>query len=137
VGPTIWGSGPEIDITLRDTVMSTSEVSVTGVVDTGASCVLLDQSVLFQLGLSPIDRTSIQVADGTQRPALGFMVQLKVPGLRFDQWFKVFGVKMQHPSTRVLLGRTFLAGYHVTYSGPDQWFHWSAAGPAVYEDNDG
>lgn len=137
MGAQIWASGPEIDITLRDTVMSTAEMVVTGVVDTGASCVLMDQSLLFQLGLEPIDRRPIVVADGTSVPALGFQVQLKVGGLKFDQWFKVFGVKMKYPSTRVLLGRTFLTSFHVTYSGPDQWFHWYKAGPAQYEEHDG
>lgn len=117
--------------------MSVEALKLTGVVDTGASCVLLDQRILLDLGLEDIDRRPITVADGTSVPALGFMAQLRVPGLQFDQWFKVFGVKMQHPSARVLLGRTFLAGYHVTYSGPDQWFHWQRASPPVFEDFDG
>jgi hypothetical protein len=108
-----------------------------GVVDTGASCVCLDVSIPLQFGLTPIDRKRMQVADGTWVEAAGYMLQIRVPGLGYDQWTKVFGVKMKHPSTRVLLGRTFLAGYHVTYSGPDQWFHWYKAGPAFYEEHDG
>lgn len=137
MGPTVWVSGPNIPITLRDTVVSTSEVELLGVVDTGASCVLLDQGVLLRLGLTAIDRQQMMVADGTSVPALGFMVQLRVPDLKFDQWVKVFGVKMTYPSNRVLLGRSFLAGYHITYSGPEELCHWQNAGPPTYADEDG
>jgi sarcosine oxidase gamma subunit len=77
------------------------------------------------------------VADGTEVPAIGYMVQMRIAGLKFDQWIKVFGVEMKYPSTRILLGRSFLAGYHVTYSGPDEWFVWHKAGPVLYEEFDG
>lgn len=137
MGPEIWASGPEIEIALRDSAVAAMETHAIGVVDTGASCVCADIQLLLQLGLTPIDRKRMQVADGTWVEAAGFMAQLRVPGLRFDQWVKVFGVKMKYPSTRVLLGRTFLAGYHVTYDGPAQRFHWHRAGPPLYEEFDG
>lgn len=79
----------------------------------------------------------MQMADGTWCSANGFMARLVIPGLHFDEWFKVFGVKMKNPSSRVLLGRTFLSRYHVTYNGPQELFHWFHAGPPMFEEHDG
>lgn len=137
MGPEIWASGPEIAISLQGTDLSTAALSAVGIVDTGASCVCLDQSIPLQLGLQAIDRTQMQVADGTWVPALGFMIRLTIPELKVDDWIKAFGVKMRYPSSRVLLGRSFLSDYHVTYNGPDQTFHWFRAAPPIYEDLDG
>lgn len=137
MGAEIWTSGPEIDISLSGAGPSAEEIPAIGIVDTGASCVCIDQRILLRLGLTPIDRKQMQVADGTWVTATAYMARLKVRGLRFDEWFKVFGVKMPVSSSRVLLGRSFLRRYHVTYSGPDEIFHWSHANGPYYEDHDG
>lgn len=136
MGPQIWTSGPEIEITLSGGGPSLEEIPAIGIVDTGASCVCVDQRILLRLGLTAIDRKQMQVADGTWVTAVAYMARLRVPGLRFDEWFKVFGVKMPTASSRVLLGRSFLQRYHVTYSGPDEIFHWSYAA-RFYEEHDG
>ena len=47
----------------------------------------------------------MQMADGTTVSAVGYMVQLKIDGLKVDEWVKVDGVTMKYPSSRVLLGR--------------------------------
>ena len=136
MGPQIWTSGPEIDISLSGAGPSSEVIPAIGIVDTGASCVCVDQRILLRLGLTAIDRKEMQVADGTRVMATAYMARLRVPGLGFDEWFKVFGVKMPVASPRVLLGRSFLRRYHVTYSGPDEIFHWSYAA-RLYEDHDG
>jgi hypothetical protein len=136
VGPEVWASGPEIDIVLAGSAPNAPEARALGVVDTGASCICADLSILLQLGLTCIDRKQMQVADGTWVEASGFMCRLQIPQLGYRQLVKIFGVKMRYPSTRVLLGRTFLSDYHVTYDGPSQTFRWHRAGPQFYEDHD-
>jgi predicted aspartyl protease len=137
VGPVIWVSGPDIDIELRGSDASLPPVAATGIIDTGASAICMDHRIPKQLGLTSVDRKPMQMADGTSTDAVGYMVRLRIEGLGVDEWIKAFGIKMTYPSTRVLLGRSFLQRYHLTYLGPEQLFHYYHAGaPVVYEEHD-
>jgi hypothetical protein len=64
------------------------------------------------------------------------MVRMRIAQLDFDRWVRVSAVPMQLPSSRVLLGRSFLRDYWLTCHGPEESFHFSFA-PSSYEELDG
>jgi predicted aspartyl protease len=95
-----------------------------GIVDTGASVICLDKRVALRLGLTAVNRKPMEVADGTQIMATIYMAEMQIEGLGFRDWVEVFALPMTRPSSRVLLGRSFLKNYLVTYNGPEGLFHY-------------
>jgi predicted aspartyl protease len=136
----LWVSGPVIDITLHGADPSAPTETLEGIVDTGASVICLDRRVAIRLGLKAVNRKMMEVADGSQVEATIYMAEMAIEGLGFKKWVEVFALPMTSPSRRVLLGRSFLKNYHVTYSGPDELFHYFDATHSVmrsFEDLDG
>ncbi len=66
-----------------------------------------------------------------------FAGELTIPALDFQDWVELHGMAMKSETNRVLLGRSFMAPYHVTYAGPEERFYFSRSpGPfteAEYE----
>lgn len=130
----LWVSGPIIEISLHGSDPAIAPQAVEGVIDTGASVICLDQRIALRLGLTAINRKNLEVADGSQVEATIYMAEMHIPGLEFRDWVEVFAVKMRRPSTRVLLGRSFLKRYIVTYNGAQELFHYYAPpSPHNYE----
>jgi predicted aspartyl protease len=98
---------------------------LTGIIDTGASDICIDKPIPVRLGLTAINLKTMIVADGSEVEATVFAGELCIPELDFRDWVELHGMAMKSETTRVLLGRSFLAPYHVTYSGPDERFHFS------------
>ncbi len=109
----------------------------TGIIDTGASAICMDRRIARRLGLTSIDRKPMEMADGASTEAVAYMVQMSIPDLDYSEWTKVFGIDMKFPTSRILLGRSFLRRYHLTYDGPREIFHYQLAGPTNYEEHDG
>lgn len=130
-----WVTGPEIELAIASP-NGPSEPAV-GIVDTGASVVCMDRRIAVRLGLTAINRKPMQLADGAIVDATGYAARLIVPELSFDDEFEVFGVQMEHPSSRVLIGRSFLRRYNVNYNGPLERFEFHEAFPSLTEDHDG
>jgi hypothetical protein len=86
----------------------------------------MGRHLALQLGLTPT-RTNInmQVADGSSVPATAYMGILDIPDLAFRGIVEIHTVKMKYPSSRVLLGRSFLENFIVTFNGPDGMFHFA------------
>ncbi len=140
MGAELWVSGPIIDITLHGADPAIPAETLEGIVDTGASVICLDKRVAIRLGLTAVNRKPMEVADGTLVEATIYMAEMKIPGLGFSDWVEVFALPMTRPSQRVLLGRSFLKNYIVTYNGPEGLFHYhraTAASQGYYEDLDG
>ena len=76
-------------------------------------------------GKVAINMKHMEVADGTTVEASVFMAEMAIPGLGFRDWVEVFALPMTRPSSRVLLGRSFLKRYLVTYNGPEGLFHYA------------
>jgi predicted aspartyl protease len=136
----LWVSGPLIDITLHGASASTPVERLEGIIDTGASVICLDKRVALRLGLTAVNRKMMEVADGSSLDATIFMAEMAIAGLGFRDWVEVYALPMTRPSNRVLLGRSFLKKYHVTYNGPDETFHYfDATNSAMrtFEDLDG
>ncbi len=73
----------------------------------------------------------MQMADGRETIARGYRARMNIPLLEFDNWVMVFGIPMETPSSRVLIGRSFLKRYRVNYNGPEETFHFfdASVGP--------
>ena len=133
-----WVSGPVLDLTLHGVGPGAPSFGAIGIVDTGASVICLDKRIAVQLGLSAVNKKMMQMADGTEVLATGYMAKLTVPDLGFHDLVQVFGVSMQYPSNRVLLGRSFLRGYIVNYNGPTERFEFHEVADSIpYEEHDG
>ena len=65
---------------------------------------------------------------------------MTIADIEFDSLVEVYGVPMSQPSSRVLLGRSFLRSYIVTYNGLDEErFYYERSQPMLhggYEDFD-
>ena len=124
----VWVSGPVVDVVLRGPEAETGGIRAEGLVDTGASIIGLDRRLALQLGLSAISKTPVQIANGTEVMATVYALELEVPGLQFREWVRVAAVTMDFPSTRILLGRSFLRHFVLTYNGGEDLFHWFRLG---------
>jgi hypothetical protein len=66
----------------------------------------------------------MEVADGKIVPSTVFMAEMYIPELKFHQIVEIYAIEMKEPSSRVLLGRSFLKDYIVTYNGREERFHY-------------
>lgn len=140
MGAELWVSGPIIEISLHGADPKILEETLDGIIDTGASVICLDKRIAIRLGLTAVNRKLMEVADGSQVEATVYMAEMAIAGLGFKDWVEVYALPMTRPSQRVLLGRSFLKNYLVTYNGPEGLFHYYKATPAsqgYYEDLDG
>ena len=79
------------------------------------------------------------MADGSEVIATSFLARMTIADLEFDSLVEVYGVPMSQPSSRVLLGRSFLRRYIVTYNGLEERFYYERSQPMLhggYEDFD-
>lgn len=130
-----WVTGPEIELIVA--APAGPSVEAVGIVDTGASVMCMDRRIALHLGLAAVNRKQMQLADGAMVPATGFVARLVIPALGVDDEFEVFGVPMQAPTNRVLIGRSFLRRYIVNYNGPAERFEFHEINnrtPDAYDD---
>lgn len=78
-----------------------------------------------ELALTAINIKTMVVADGSDVQATVYMAEMSVPELDFCDWVEVHGLPMKRATSRVLIGRSFLSRYHVTYNGPEDRFHYA------------
>ena len=78
------------------------------------------------------------MADGRIATTSVYTARMSVPALGFDDLVQVCAIEMEFPSTRVLLGRSFLRNYIVNYNGPTERFefHETPDGEDFYLDHD-
>jgi len=95
-----------------------------GLIDTGASDVCIDYRVAVALGLDEIDQQTVGVV-GASVPATVYMGILEIPELGFSEIMPLFALKVRRPTHDVLLGRSLLEHFIVTFDGPSGLFHFS------------
>lgn len=135
----VWVSGPVIDIQLAEPGRTTSE-PLQAIIDTGASVICVDSRVPKRLGLVSVDRKLMQMADGREVSATSYLARMVVDDLDVDGLVEVYGVPMAQPSNRVLIGRSFLRNYIITYNGLEERFYYTRSQPSLeggYEEFDG
>jgi predicted aspartyl protease len=133
-----WVTGPDVDLTLRGDDDARPPERLAGLIDTGASVICVDSRVTKRPGLVATDRKFVQMADGRTTTSTVYRARTSIPDLGFDDYVQVCGIEMDFPSTRVLLGRSFLRNYIVNYNGPTERFefHEVAGGDDFYLEHD-
>lgn len=92
-------------------------IEMTGLIDTGASDICIDYRLALELGLKEIDQRSVGVVGGSVQAKI-YLGRLIVPDVGFDRVCPLYALKVRHPTHEVLLGRSFLENYVVTFDGP-------------------
>jgi predicted aspartyl protease len=133
-----WVTGPNVNLTLRGADDATQPEHLDGVIDTGASTICVDSRVARRLGLVASNKKDVQMADGRIVLSTIYSARMSIAALGFDDYVQVCGIEMDYPSSRVLLGRSFLRNYIVNYNGPIERFefHETAGGDEFYLDHD-
>ena len=117
-----WITGPDVSLSLHSDEKGVGPEALNGIIDTGASIICIDNRIAMRLGLTASNRKPVQMADGRQFMSPVYAVRMTVPVLEFDDVVQVCGVQMEFPSTRVLIGRSFLKDYIINYNGPKELF---------------
>jgi predicted aspartyl protease len=133
-----WVTGPDVELTLHSDNVGAASETLNGVIDTGASVICIDSRIAKRLGLVASNRKRVQMADGREVISAIYSARMSIPALGFDDFVQVYAVEMDYPSSRVLLGRSFLKDYIVNYGGPRERFefHETSRGPEFYYDHD-
>ena len=116
-----WVTGPNVELTFYDDDGAAPE-ELHGIIDTGASVICVDSRIVKRLGLVASNRKPLQMADGRETLSSIYSVRMTIPALGFDDFVQVYSIEMEYPSSRVLLGRSFLRDYIVNYDGPKERF---------------
>ncbi len=108
----VAGFGPPVG-----TSSSPDVVETRGLIDTGASDICIDYRLAIHLGLREINQATVGVVGGTTMAKI-YLGRLIVPEVGFDRVCPLYALKVSHPTHDVLLGRSFLENYIVTFDGP-------------------
>ena len=77
----------------------------------------------IELGLAAVNQERVGVAGGVSVLSTVYAGIVEVPELGFSEMMPVYTLKMRHPTHDVLLGRSFLQNFIVTFDGPQGIFH--------------
>lgn len=92
-----------------------------GLIDTGATSVLIEMEIAQSLGLVQTGMSDMRVVGG-QVDAVVFAGQLEVPQLGYSKILPMLAPRRGQISHSVLLGRSFLEDFIVTFDGPSGIF---------------
>jgi len=90
-------------------------------IDTGATDICIDMQTAEKLQLLPVDTASLGGIGGRVEAKI-FAGMLEVPNLQFKQIVRMFSPVGAVLPSKVILGRSFLRNYIMTYHGPDGTF---------------
>jgi predicted aspartyl protease len=105
------------------------QFQVSGLIDTGATVVLIPRYVALKLNLVQVDRVVIQTA-GSVHSASVYECRIMIPGLNFVDDIRVHSIKggdmnagpNSDPTVTILLGRSLLRRFHLNFDGPANQF---------------
>ena len=102
--------------------INTDFLQLDALIDTGADDVCIDIRTAERLNLVPVDKTTIGGVGGVHE-AIVVAALLEVPNLRFKRIVNMYAPIDVSLSSKMLLGRSFLSNYIVTFDGPNGMFH--------------
>jgi predicted aspartyl protease len=105
------------------------QIEVAGLIDTGASVVLIPRYIASQLGLVQVDIVSIQTAGNVHSGAV-YDCRILIQDLNFVDEIRVCAIKGANmntgpnsdPSVTILLGRSLLRRFQLHFDGPANEF---------------
>lgn len=98
-------------------ILPPATVETRGLIDTGASDVCIDYRIALQLGLKAIDQSFVGIV-GSSTLATIYLGRLLIPEIQFDRIMPLYALKVRQPTHDVLVGRSVLQNYLVTFDGP-------------------
>lgn len=118
--------GPHVPVIVSGLAVSpvginTNFLQLEALIDTGATHIAIDMETAESLNLTPVDTTSLGGIGG-EVSALVFAGCLEVPNLHFKKPVQLYSPKGATLPSKVILGRSFLQNYIMTYNGPDGTF---------------
>jgi predicted aspartyl protease len=93
-------------------------VEKVGIIDTGASHILIDRKAAKSLGLPARAKGTAEVASGEHLSATIYHGIVEAPDLGIALVTELYAFEEQLSSARVLIGRSFLRNFLVTFDGP-------------------
>lgn len=123
-------NGPRIDVIIRNPLRHELVVNTAAflereaLIDTGASVVCIDKSIAEELALEQTDKRSVHAVGGMVETSV-FAGLLEVPELDYKRVIEMFAPRHASASHAVLLGRSFLQDFIVTFNGPDGTFQFA------------
>ena len=118
--------GFELHVRLRGLGSGSPQaVEKIGIIDTGASHILVDRKTIKMLGLRGHNRGFAEIASGESFPATIYRAIIEAPQLGVELVTELYAFDERgeyaqevKPSPRVLVGRNFLRNFLVTFDGP-------------------
>jgi predicted aspartyl protease len=104
-------------------------IEVKGLIDTGASVVLIPIYLARELSLTKIDSTTMQTAGSTHHGYV-YDCRIMIQDLSLVEEIRVCAIKGNEmnagpnsdPTVTILLGRSFLRRFHLNFDGPAHEF---------------
>lgn len=93
-------------------------------IDTGATHIAIDMEVAKSLELVPVDTASLGGIGGEVK-AIVYAGLLDVPAFKFKKMVQFYSPVGAVLPSKVILGRSFLSNYIMTYDGPNGTFIFS------------
>ena len=109
--------GFELAVRIR-AIGSELAIEKIGVIDTGASHVLIDRKTAKTLGLRAHNKGTAELASGDNIPATIYHGIIEAPDLGVALVTELYAFEENISSPRVLIGRSFLRNFLVTFDGP-------------------
>jgi hypothetical protein len=130
--------GSIIDIAISGRAANVPPLPARGLIDTGSSVVFIDRRLALQAGLKAVDMQPVQVPGGVTIEATVFAGVLAIPVLGFKETTRFYAAAHKQASHDVLLGRSLLSKFVITFDGPAGRFHFykpfNFPGPASDDD---
>ncbi len=99
-------------------------VRVRGLIDTGASDVCIDYRIAQELGLREVDQRDVGVVGATTLATV-YTGVIRLPELGYQNTLPLYALKVRRPTHDVLIGRSLLKEFIVTFNGPSGTFHFA------------
>lgn len=96
----------------------------TALIDTGASKIVVDYRMAERLGLRETGQATMLVV-GSRLEAKTYVGVLEIPDLGYTKIMEFLAPKVDHLQCGVLLGRSFLRDFIMTFDGPTGQFHFT------------
>jgi predicted aspartyl protease len=118
--PFLRVKGPYVDVQLKNPRTGTS-LSARAIIDTGASTVCITMDMARRLDLIKTGAIPMGVPGNTVM-GISFEGEVVIPEMPFSLILRVHAPKGGDPNTPILLGRSLLKFFHLTYDGPADEF---------------
>lgn len=118
-------AGPIIDVVIRPVSSSLSGLKARGLIDTGATDILISPDIAAKLNLRHLNDDVMDIVGGGTLDSQVHSGWIEVPNLHFKRILPLHSVPWKQTTHTILLGREFLKHFIFYYDGPKGMFHFS------------